>query len=67
MARNRSLFLRSKADLSRDRVCALKGGAAFYLVRLTLLPAGSLVSLLLLTRQFFLPLLVCLVSHRNSV
>ena len=43
-----ALRLRSGADLSGDRIFALKGRPAFFLLCLTLLPPRSLVPLLLL-------------------
>ena len=67
MAGTRITWLRFQVELSCDRICALKGWPAFYLVCLTLLTAGSLVPLLLLTRQLFLSFLVRLISHRKLV
>ena len=61
----RITWLQFKVELSCDWIRALKGRPAFYLVCLTLLTAGGLVPLLLLTRQLFLPFLVRLISHRN--
>jgi len=45
-----ALRLRSGADLSNDRIFALKGRPAFFLLCLTLLPPRGLVPLLLLAR-----------------
>ena len=67
MTGTRITWLQFKVELSCDRIRALKGRPAFYLVCLTLLTAGGLVPLLLLTRQLFLPFLVRLISHRNVV
>ena len=60
-----ALRLCSEAEFSGDRVCALDRRPAFNLLCLTLLAANGLVPLLLLARQFFLALLVCLVSHKS--
>ena len=58
---------RFEVKFSGDRILAFHRRTALSFFRLALLTASSLVPLFLLARQFFLALLICLVSHKNQL